>query len=680
MSKREERTVGIASFGDTSGGSKPTLRKVSSDAGVESVTKAEQSQQADTDEHEGTKWYEPAYPPEQLAALSERNEAHAACCSAKSRNVAGYGLDVVPDESIDADSPPGEDTVRDFWFGLNTTFQLGPDRQQATYSEVLEHAWDDYEQVGWLVLELLVNSSTGDPTGLAHIPAHTIRKLKHQRGYVQLGDGDVIEGYFGEAGDRYTSENNDEQYFINEDTGDVGTTTGEVGMDSVANELIVVRNYSALAPHYGTPDVIPALETVAGDISARKWNAKLFDNDTVPRMAVIVEGGELTDRAWEQLEKKFQKISLEENTHRSILIEAQAAVEASNEGQDDITISLEPLTVGMNEDADFLEYRTKNRRDILRAHDVPPVVIGDTDSVNYANAESQRVEFAQSTIRPKQERFAARLHQIIHVLGFGVEGWKPEFRLRNGENDEREAQVAQTRIEASMGSMTINEAREELGLPPLQDANENELPQGRMLLASLQQSGPAGQPSAEEVASAVEQARSSHRAQEHGYSITRRKALKIAKAQFGEGDMVEYDGEHLGVVVAVKRESFTVPQGDEGEEEVDASSDSPAYVVARETGGFGVFSESDLSSGSVPESEQASDPTEVAEVESMHKDGWTRLPDGWTRLTLLDAWSSMGGSFTGCTRHMADEGVRVNEFCASMKDEVLGTTRWRGRF
>lgn len=665
---------GIATIGSRRSEESDPLDKIAGDVPTE---KATTSQQEDVDKHTGLRWYDPPYPPDQLAALKEKSEAHAACVSSKARNVAGFGLETAPVDSADTGSPPGEDQVQEFWFGLETTFQLGPDKQPATAAEVLEHAWDDYESVGYLTLELLVNSSTGEPTGLAHIPAHTIRKRKDTSGYVQLGYGDTVVGFFGEAGDRYQTDDG-EQQFVNAEKGTVGETTGDVGgPEAVANELIVIRNYSALDPHYGTPDIIPALETVSGDIAARRWNSKIFENDSVPRMAVIVEGGELTERAWTQLNEKFQKISLEENTHRGILIEAESAAGDIAE-QQDVSIRLEPLTVGVSEDADFLEYRTQNRKDIARAHDVPPVIIGDTDSVNYANAESQRVEFAQSTIRPKQERFAARLYQIIHVLGFGVDGWTINFKLRNGENDEREAEVAQTRIEGSMGSMTINEARDELGKPPLEDAEGNELPQGRMLLSTLQQGAGGGsggdQPPAEDVASALERSR---RAREDGYSITRRKALKLAKAQYSEGDVVEYSDGTLGVVVAVKRESFTVPQGDEDEEEVDASSDSPAYVVARETQGFGVFSGSELSSGSVPESDQA-DPSELAEAKE--SDRWTTLPDGWTRLTLLDAWSSMGGSFTGCTRHMKGESVRTDSFCASMKTTVLGTERWRGRF
>lgn len=159
--------------------------------------------------------------------------------------------------------------------------------------------------------------------------------------------------------------------------------------------------------------------------------------------------------------------------------------------------------------------------------------------------------------------------------------------------------------------------------------------------------------------------------------------------QYNEGSVVEYGDGNRGVVVAVKTEDFTVPTGEDSERDVSASSDEPKYVVARETSGFGVYTADELSSGSFPDHEGGPDDiTEAEGTESaMAKDvGWDRYPPTWressipARVILLDVWSSVGASFSGCTRHFADEGVRVNKLCGSMKDEVLNTTNWRGSF
>lgn len=484
--------------------------------------KATATQQADVDDDYARvdEWYEPPYNPEQLVTLLERSETHAACVHAKAQGVAGYGFSLEPHESTETDDdPPGRDTLEDFWF--NGTFQLGPDRQPATASDVLENGWNDYESIGWGALEILANPNTGDPTGLAHVPAHTIRRRTDAPGYVQIDGGGQPVQYFGAAGDRY----GDSQTFVNGDTGEAGSTVGEVGgTDAVANELLVVRNYSALSPHYGTPDIIPALPTVAGDIAARKFNLNFFDNDGVPRFAVIVEGGELSEKSWTQLEETFKNLKKEQNSHRGVLIEASDVVDAGEFGQDpNVSIRIEPLTVGIEEDASFIDYRQENEHDILKTHGVPPVIANRTEHINYSNAQQQRKEFAQTTIKPRQEKFAARLYQTIHAQAFDVDGWTIAFNLHGGENREREAQIAKTRIEASQGVITVNEAREELGFDPLTDEEGTPLPQGQMLLASVgQPQTPAAQAVDDAVAEAEDQARADERATQLGYSITAR--------------------------------------------------------------------------------------------------------------------------------------------------------------
>ena len=476
--------------------------------------KATESQQHDTDDpHSRPEWYDPPYPPTNLALLPERSETHATCIEAKSQGVAGHGFDVAPHPEAESDDPPGQKTVQDFWFGADNTWQLGPDRLPATPSEVLEQAWDDLETIGWLALETLINDQTADPTGLAHVPAHTIRARKDAPGFVQIDpDTSKIEGYFAPAGARY----GDEKVFVDADTGETGSSIGDVG--TPANELLVMRNYSALAPHYGVPDIIPAMQTLFADLAARKFNAKFFENDAVPRFAVIVEGGELTEAAWTELEEKFAELKLDDNAHRGVILEAVSGVTSSFEDAHNVSLRIEPLTVGIEEDASFIEFRKENEHDIGKAHDCPPVVYDRTDQINYANAESQRRSFANETIRPKQEKYAARLYRVIHQTMLGVDGWTIDFVLHGAENEERQAKIAATRIKAgAVAGMTVNEARDELGLDALEG------PEGEMLLSEL---GGGGSESAAAIESLLDDVRADakreQRAEDLGYSVTDR--------------------------------------------------------------------------------------------------------------------------------------------------------------
>lgn len=616
-----------------------------SDLTLDRRVKATTTQQAGVDDEDTIEWYDPLFDPEELLLLLQRSETHSACVEAKAKGVAGHGFEIVPHKSVDPDSV-GEvpDSLREFWY--EGTFQLGPGALHATADEVQEHSWNDHEGVGWLAMEVLVNPNDGEPTGLAHVPAYTIRKRKGKSGYVQLDDG-IPERYFGAAGDRY----GDEQTFVDAETGATADSTGQI--ETVANELIVLRNYTTGSPRYGLPDIIPAIETLAGDLAAREFNQRFFSNDTVPRLAVVVSGGELTERAWNELEKTFRDLREEKNAHRGVLIEATSAVASSMGEAAGVDIEIEPLTVGVDEDAGFTEYRDNNEHYILQAHGVPPVVAGKTEGINFANAKSQRVNFAQTVIKPKQERLASRLYRIIHVLGFDEPDWTIEFNLHGGENKRREAETAQLRTQAAKGSRTINEARSELGYDPLEGA------EGEVLMSTLQGGGGGG---STQMMSGVE------RSLRKRNSYSRREILR-ADSSFSEGDVVEIDGE-TGVIVEKHTSDFEAPT--EAGETIDASADTPKFIVGMQFGGLQIVIAEEMSPA---EFDDNGDPEALKYLAK--QDSTFSLPEGWTRASLLDAWASMGGSFSGCVAEMTGEVSDVDGFCASMKSRVLGTEYWR---
>jgi len=62
--------------------------------------------------------------------------------------------------------------------------------------------------------------------------------------------------------------------------------------------------------------------------------------------------------------------------------------------------------------------------------------------------------------------------------------------------------------------------------------------------------------------------------------------------------------------------------------------------------------------------------------------GFDSLPDGWTRKSVLQAWASLGGMWRTCYARMIREmGPNfAKRWCSAMKDEVLRTEEWRGKF
>lgn len=202
-------------------------------------------------------------------------------------------------------------------------------------------------------------------------------------------------------------------------------------------------------------------------------------------------------------------------------------------------------------------------------------------------------------------------------------------------------------------------------------------------------------------------------------------------SRYTEGDIVRYgDGDdQWGVVTGVLFSDFewpaeSVPEEVQAEvdedEEIDddmskiaASSDSPVYIVARASGGSQPFHASDLESMDeddafdgedaepdtlAEEAEMASiygrvnDPFDYEEFEVAVEElqnipgvddphvGFDELPEGWTRKSVLQAWASLGGTWTTCRAQMVGDIRRPARWCAALKDEVLQTERWRNRF
>ena len=62
--------------------------------------------------------------------------------------------------------------------------------------------------------------------------------------------------------------------------------------------------------------------------------------------------------------------------------------------------------------------------------------------------------------------------------------------------------------------------------------------------------------------------------------------------------------------------------------------------------------------------------------------GFDELPNGWTRKSVIEAWVTVGATWRSCRARMLRHfGNRMaKKFCAVLKDELLGTERWRNRF
>lgn len=192
-------------------------------------------------------------------------------------------------------------------------------------------------------------------------------------------------------------------------------------------------------------------------------------------------------------------------------------------------------------------------------------------------------------------------------------------------------------------------------------------------------------------------------------------------ADFDTNDVVDIDDGGSGVVLEKKTSNFLWPDS-EGEE-VEASEENPVYIVAQSDGGSKPYAEDELSSTTREEAfgeididepaEKLKDDAEAARVYYLADNprdieefraakerirsriaelldvpavddpevGFSSWPPSWekaekpARLILLDAWLSMGGTWTAAYNELGSK-----RLASAMKDEVYGTEDWRGGF
>ncbi|WP_249038790.1 hypothetical protein [Haloterrigena salifodinae] len=158
--------------------------------------------------------------------------------------------------------------------------------------------------------------------------------------------------------------------------------------------------------------------------------------------------------------------------------------------------------------------------------------------------------------------------------------------------------------------------------------------------------------------------------------------MSESATRYSAGDEVATpDGR--GVVAAVPINDVEFPQGG-GEDDyaaVEAGDDPPAYVVGLEAVGSAVYRASSLEQSDL-EADDATESTDgdaVTDVVDEDVNGLDYLPEGWDRDSVLEYWSSIGGSWEECAQDLTDkfDAERAKQLCSAMKDEVLRTQRWR---
>lgn len=379
----------------------------------------------------------------ELANYYDASFANHAAIDAKVENIVGLGYEMQATQRVLMALEASENAsatdkarkriertkvmVKEWFESLN-----GDESMTSTFMKV----WTDYESTGNGYIEI-GRTITGEIGYVGHIPSTTMRVRRMRDGYIQIIGNKVV-------------------YFRNFGAKNVNPITN----DPRPNEIIHIKQYSPLNSFYGVPDILSAVGALQGDALASQYNIDYFTNKGVPRYIVTLKGAKLSEEAEDKM-FRFLQTSLKGSNHRTLYIPLPGDSDTNK-----VEFKMEAVESGTQE-ASFNEYRIRNRDDILVAHQVPLSKIGGGDSAAIAAALAQDRTFKEQVARPAQRNLEKIINKIISEKTDMVELKFNELTLTD---EIAQSQILERYVRNQV--MTRNEAREVLGLPQMEEADD----------------------------------------------------------------------------------------------------------------------------------------------------------------------------------------------------------------
>lgn len=223
--------------------------------------------------------------------------------------------------------------------------------------------------------------------------------------------------------------------------------------------------FNPLDDHYGQAPIAPALRTIQEHNTAAEWLMRLLQNSARPSGALVLSAEQsLTDEQFARMRKEVEEnYTGASNAGRPMLLEGGLDWKAMGFSPDDMSIS---------------EQRDASARYISLAFGVPPLLLNIPGDNTYSNYREARLGFYEDTVIPLADMAIEEINTWLSP-SFDGHYLRPDY-------DSIEAIAEKRRATWEMvdqaDELTVNEARDLKGFPPLPD------PLGSMLMGDLRAS------------------------------------------------------------------------------------------------------------------------------------------------------------------------------------------------
>jgi HK97 family phage portal protein len=215
------------------------------------------------------------------------------------------------------------------------------------------------------------------------------------------------------------------------------------------------------------------LMAVESDVNSQVWNRDGFKHRNAAARAWIFPQ-DTSPQAMDANEANITQARGVGGSHQDIMLRAAGG-----------EINIEKLDV-TPKDMEYEKMRRMSREEFLGVLGVPPMLLGiiEAGNIGGGTGKDQIRKFVKGTVIPMQRRIARMYTDRIIKAEFGVEGWKFRFSTDDIVDENDRAETEKIYVEA--GIKTVDEARETIGLPPLDQVAEEEAERAeKMLTKSL---------------------------------------------------------------------------------------------------------------------------------------------------------------------------------------------------
>lgn len=242
-----------------------------------------------------------------------------------------------------------------------------------------------------------------------------VQRFTYFRKYCQRVGGKEV--WFKELGDPRS---------LNRTNGKFAPEGARWPIEQEATEILHFAYESPNTP-YGEPPWITEMMNIVGSRSAQRVNYLFFDNKSIPPMAILVSGGNLTDEAMADIEDLIQNEAKGiENFYKALVLDGipyESGDPLTDAKLQPMRIEIKPLTQFIQDDAGFLKYIGDVRKSVRESWRIPPVLLGGAEEYSHAAVTAALAMAEDQVFGPERSIFDARVNRAL-VAGAEITSWE----------------------------------------------------------------------------------------------------------------------------------------------------------------------------------------------------------------------------------------------------------------